>query len=79
MAKRRIGRVLLIVIALLVVLPAAALAIFAATFDPNRYKPQIAEAVKRATGRDLGAERTAPGQAFAPSDDRGEPGRAGQH
>ena len=53
MAKRRIGRVLLIVIALLVVLPAAALAIFAATFDPNRYKPQIAEAVKRATGRDL--------------------------
>ncbi len=30
-----------------------AAAVFAATFDPNRYKPQVAAAVKRATGRDL--------------------------
>ncbi len=30
-----------------------AAAVFAATFDPNRYKPQIEAAVKRATGRDL--------------------------
>ncbi len=38
-------------IALLAIVAAAA--IFAATFDANAYKPRIAEAVRRSTGRDL--------------------------
>ena len=56
MAERRSRRGLrvgLIVLAILVLAPIAALVLFAARFDPNAYKPQIAEAVKRATGRDL--------------------------
>ena len=56
MAEKRSRRGLragLIVLAILVLAPVAALVLFAALFDPNAYKPQIAEAVKRATGRDL--------------------------
>ncbi|HWA36814.1 MAG TPA: AsmA family protein [Burkholderiales bacterium] len=37
----------------LLVLLVAAIAIFAATFDPNKYKPQIEAAVKEQTGRTL--------------------------
>jgi AsmA protein len=40
----------------LVVLLVAAVAIFAATFDPNKYKPQIEAAVKDQTGRTLKLE-----------------------
>ncbi len=40
----------------LVVLLVAAVAIFAATFDPNRYKAQIEAAVKEQTGRTLKLE-----------------------
>lgn len=39
--------------AAVVVLAIGGAAIAVATFDPNRYKPQVAAAVKRATGRDL--------------------------
>jgi AsmA protein len=41
------------VIAVLIILPAAAVAIFVASFDPNRYAPQIIAAVQQATGRTL--------------------------
>ena len=37
----------------LVVLLIAAVAIIAATFDPNAYKPQIVDLVKKTTGRTL--------------------------
>src|SRR5262245_46516827 len=37
----------------LVVLVIAGVAVFAATFDPNKYKGQVAAAVKEKTGRDL--------------------------
>jgi AsmA protein len=43
----------LIGLAGLLVLAVAAVAIFAATFDPNKYKPQIEAAVKEKTGRTL--------------------------
>jgi uncharacterized protein involved in outer membrane biogenesis len=49
-ARTRIG---LIVLAVIVLAPIVSLALLVATFDPNRYKPQIVDAVKRATGRDL--------------------------
>ncbi|MBV8613796.1 MAG: AsmA family protein, partial [Acetobacteraceae bacterium] len=51
--SRRRLRIGLIVLAIVVLVPAAGLALLSATFDPNAYKPRIAEAVKRATGRDL--------------------------
>src|SRR5947207_1643483 len=51
--SRRGLRAALIVLAILVLAPLTALVIFAASFDPNAYKPQIEEAVKRSTGRDL--------------------------
>jgi uncharacterized protein involved in outer membrane biogenesis len=41
------------VIAVIIILPAAAVAIFVASFDPNRYAPQIIAAVQQATGRTL--------------------------
>jgi AsmA protein len=41
------------IIAGLVVLAVAAIAIIAATFDPNQYKPQIVDLVKQQTGRTL--------------------------
>ena len=40
-------------VAALVVLIVAGAGIFALTFDPNSYKPQIVAAVKNATGRDI--------------------------
>ncbi len=51
--RRRGLRIALIVLLVLIAVPVAAVAIFAATFNPEAYKPRIAEAVKRATGRDL--------------------------
>ncbi|MGH7121581.1 MAG: AsmA family protein [Acetobacteraceae bacterium] len=51
--RRRIRRTILVVIATLVVVPLAAIAVFIARFDPNAYKPAIAAAVERATGREL--------------------------
>lgn len=56
MAERKRSRVLrgaLIGLGLLVVVIVAAGAIGWASFDPNAWKPRIAAAVKRATGRDL--------------------------
>ncbi len=50
--SRRVTLILLIVLAVCLV-PIAGAALFAATFDPNRVKPAIEAAVKRATGRDL--------------------------
>lgn len=44
---------LLLGILLLVVVAVGSLAFLVATIDPNDYKPQIAEQVKKATGRDL--------------------------
>ena len=52
----RILKYALFAIAGLVVLLVAAVAIFAATFDPNKYKPQIEAAVKEQTGRTLKLE-----------------------
>ena len=46
-------RTVLIAAGVVVALPIAGIAIFAATFDANAYKPRIAAAVKEATGRDL--------------------------
>ncbi len=50
---RRIRRAILVVIAIVILLPLAAIAVFVARFDPNAYKPEIAAAVERATGRAL--------------------------
>ena len=50
--NRRV-RIALIAVAAVIVLVVGAGGILLATFDPNAYKPQIIEAVKRATGRDL--------------------------
>jgi AsmA protein len=46
-------RTVLIAAGVVIALPIAGIAIFAATFDANAYKPRIAAAVKEATGRDL--------------------------
>jgi uncharacterized protein involved in outer membrane biogenesis len=46
-------RIALIAVAAVIVLGVVAGAVLIARFDPNAYKPQIIEAVKRATGRDL--------------------------
>ena len=46
-------RWVLIALALLVLLPAVALAVFVATFDAEALKPRIEAAVEGATGRDL--------------------------
>lgn len=46
-------RTILIVVAVVVLLPLAALGVFLATFDPNAYKPQIIAAARNATGREL--------------------------
>ena len=43
----------LVVHAVVVLLPLAALGVFLATFDPNAYKPQIIAAARNATGREL--------------------------
>ncbi|WP_291298182.1 AsmA family protein, partial [Elioraea sp.] len=46
-------RTVLIAAGVVIALPVAGIAVFAATFDANAYKPRIAAAVKEATGRDL--------------------------
>lgn len=46
-------RTVLIAAGVVVALPIAGIAIFAATFDADAYKPRIAAAVKEATGREL--------------------------
>ncbi|MDE2517654.1 MAG: AsmA family protein, partial [Rhodospirillales bacterium] len=51
--RRRWLRVVLVVLAVLIVVPAAALAIFLNQFNPDTYKPQIIAAVRAATGRTL--------------------------
>ncbi|MGH7249324.1 MAG: AsmA family protein, partial [Pseudomonadota bacterium] len=40
-------------IAILILVPLAAAAVFVARFDPNAYKPEIAAAIEKATGRSL--------------------------
>ena len=52
-SRRRVLRGVLIGLAALVLVIVAAGAIGWASFDPNAWKPRIAAAVKRATGRDL--------------------------
>ena len=52
----RIAKILLAVLAAVVVLVVAGVAIVAATFDPNDYKPQIVQLVKDKTGRTLTIE-----------------------
>jgi AsmA protein len=49
----RIVKYALLGLAGLLILVVAAVAIFAATFNPNKYKPQIESAVKEQTGRTL--------------------------
>jgi len=51
--RRRIGRALLVVLAIVVLAPLAAIAAFVLRFNPNAYKPEIAAAVEKATGRRL--------------------------
>jgi uncharacterized protein involved in outer membrane biogenesis len=46
-------RIVLIVVVAVVVLAVGAVAVLVARFNPNAYKPDIAAAVKRATGRNL--------------------------
>ncbi|HBK07276.1 MAG TPA: hypothetical protein DDZ81_15725 [Acetobacteraceae bacterium] len=53
MTPTRPLRIALIAVAAVIVIAAAAVAVAVARFDPNGYKPQIIQAVKRATGRDL--------------------------
>ena len=43
-------------VAILILLPLVAVAVFVARFDPNAYKPKIAAAVERMTGRRLALE-----------------------
>ena len=50
---RRFLRSILAGVAMLILLPVAAGAIFIATFDADAYKPRIVAAVKQATGREL--------------------------
>src|SRR4051812_41551833 len=50
---RRTLRIALIAVAAVIVAAAGIGAIVVARIDPNTYKPEIAAAVKRATGRDL--------------------------
>ncbi len=46
-------KIVLVFLALLVLLPVAALLVFVVTFDPNSYAPRIIAAVQQATGRQL--------------------------
>jgi uncharacterized protein involved in outer membrane biogenesis len=52
--RHRLRRPLLIALAVVVAVPVLAAGAVATLVDPSDYKPQIQEAVKRATGRDLG-------------------------
>lgn len=53
MTSRRPLRTALIAAAAVIVIAAGAVIITVARFDPNAYKPQIIQAVKQSTGRDL--------------------------
>ena len=53
MTSRRPLRIVLIAVAAVVVIAAGAVIVAVARFDPNAYKPQIIQAVKQSTGRDL--------------------------
>src|SRR5258706_15485513 len=52
----KVFKILLLAAGGIVVLIALVIAIVAATFDPNKYKPEIAAAVKDRTGRTLAIE-----------------------
>lgn len=52
-SSRSFRRIAIIAVAVIILVPLAAVAIFIASFDPNSYKPQIVAAVERATGRNL--------------------------
>ena len=52
-ASRRPLRIALIAVAAVLMLGVGAVAVVIALFDPNAYKPDIMQAVKRATGREL--------------------------
>src|SRR5712691_11446805 len=52
----KVFKILLLAAGGVVVLVVLAIAIVAATFDPNKYKPEIAAAVKDKTGRTLAIE-----------------------
>src|SRR5467141_3383935 len=65
-AGLRVLKTLLLVTGGLVVLIVLVIAIVAATFDPNKYKPEIAVAVKDKTGRTLAIEGNL-GLSFFPS------------
>src|SRR3977135_397164 len=52
----KVFKILLLAAGGIVVLIALVIAIVAATFDPNKYKPEIAAAVKDKTGRTLAIE-----------------------
>lgn len=56
--RQRVIRIIVLGIAGLVVLAAAALGFFVATFDPNQYLDRIGAAVKKATGKELRVEGT---------------------
>jgi uncharacterized protein involved in outer membrane biogenesis len=49
----RLFRIVALTLGGVIVVMAAAIAVFVVTFDPNSYKPQIVAAVRSATGRDL--------------------------
>jgi len=51
--RGRLIRIIALVVGGVVVLVVAGVAVLVATFDPNRYKPQIIAAVQSATGRTL--------------------------
>jgi AsmA protein len=51
--SRRPLRIILLAVAAVLVLAIGAGAVLIARFDPNEYKPDIVQAAKRATGRDL--------------------------
>ncbi|WP_262312336.1 AsmA family protein [Acidiphilium sp. AL] len=51
--SKHFRRMAIIVVAIVILVPVAAVAIFAASFNPDRYKPQIVAAVERATHRQL--------------------------
>lgn len=50
---RRLRRTVIVVVVILILAPLAAIGVLVARFDPNAYKPEIAAAVARATGRKL--------------------------
>ncbi len=51
--SKRFRRVAIVVVAIVILVPVAAVTIFVASFNPNRYKPQIIAAVERVTHRQL--------------------------